>query len=261
MKRYLMVGAPVTGVRTPPLLRAHLAERGVAAEIAVRHLEAGELGAFMAEAAADPALDGLLVTMPHKKRVLAHLDSLTEVAAAAGSVNCVKRLEAGALAGAQFDGVALLRALRAAGVVLEGARVLLLGVGGAGRAIAQAIAAEGCAHLALADRDADLLDAVVRTLRGGTRCPVEAAARLDDGEHDLLINATPLGMAAGDPSPFPRALVERAARVADIVADPARTALQVLAEESGVPLVTGRDMVRGQIAPIADWLLSPDPAQ
>lgn len=261
MKRYVMVGTPVTGVRTPPLLHAHLAERGVTAEIAVRHLEAGELGAFMAEAAADPALDGLLVTMPHKKPITKHLESLTEVAAAVGSVNCVKRLASGALAGAQFDGVALLRALRAAGVALERARVLLLGVGGAGRAIAQAMAGAGCAHLALADRDAVLLDDVVRSLRAQARCPVAAVERLGEGDHDLLINATPLGMVEDDRSPFPRALVARARHVADIVADPARTALQVQAEQCGVPLVTGRDMVRGQIAPIADWLLSPDPAQ
>ena len=84
--------------------------------------------------------------------------------------------------------------------------------------------------------------------------------------HDVLINATPLGMRDGDPSPFDADQVHRAACVADIVADPPRTRLADHARRAGVtlitygptfPHVTLRDMVASQIEPIGAWLLDP----
>lgn len=255
MKRYVMIGAPVTTVRTPPLLEEFLAGQGRPARVEVRHLDPPDLPAFMAAAAADPTLDGLMVTMPHKRAIIPHLAAVSAVAAGAGSVNAVKRLPDGRLAGAQFDGVALVNALLTAGAPVGAARILLAGAGGAGLAIAQAIVAHGCPGLAIAERDAALLERTVAVLAGDARCAVTAW----DGRYagfEVLVNATPLGMRDGDPSPFEAALVARAGWIADIVADPPRTALAALAAAAGRPLVTGRDMVRAQIAPIGNWLLA-----
>ena len=74
-------------------------------------------------------------------------------------------------------------------------------------------------------------------------------------DHDLLVNATPAGMSESDPAPFSERQVRHAACVADIVADPPPTRLAALARRAGTTLVSGRDMVRGQIDPIAHWLL------
>jgi len=256
MKRYVMIGSPVTTVRTPPLLEGFLAERGVEARVEVREVRPDGLAAFMAGAVADRTVDGLMVTMPHKRAIIPHLAAISRVAARAGSVNAAKRLPDGALVGAQFDGVALVNALTTAGVPLASVRILLAGAGGAGLAIAQAIVAHGCAGLAIAERDVALLERTVADLRDESGCPVAIFDEAADGAFDVLVNATPLGMQAGDPSPFAPDLVARARWVADIVADPPRTRLAASAAEVGLPVITGRDMVRGQIAPIGGWLLA-----
>lgn len=260
-RRYVMIGAPVTTVRTPPLLRDVLARLGVDAAVETRHVGADGLDAFMAAARDDPGIDGLLVTMPHKRVVIPHLHAISAVAARAGSVNAVKRLGSGALVGAQFDGVALVDALLSKGVPVGSARVLLAGVGGAGLAIAQAVMAHGCGALAIADRDDALLAAVLGDLPALGDSPVSAPRDTAGGEFDLLVNATPLGMADGDPSPFDAGLVACARWIADIVADPPATRLAAMARRQGATLVTGRDMVRGQVEPIGRWLLAPGTEQ
>lgn len=252
-----MIGAPVTSVRTPPLLEAFLAGRSVPAEITVRHLELEDLPAFMDEVAADRSIDGLLVTMPHKKVVMPHLMTSSPRARQAKSVNAVKRDAAGVLVGAQFDGIGLVNALLARKVDLGKTRVLLAGVGGAGLAIVHALAAHGCARLDLVDPDRAALDQALEALPGRYAVPVSDAVG-GPGSYDLLINATPLGMKADDPSPFAAALVASAGAVADIVVDPNQTQLAALARGAGCVLITGRQMVEGQIAPIGRWLLADD---
>lgn len=256
MRRYVMIGAPVTTVRTPPLLAAFLAAQGAPADVEVQHLEPGDLPAFMAGATADPSLDGLMVTMPHKRSIIPHLAAISAVAARAGSVNAVKRLPGGELVGAQFDGVALIDALLGAGAPVGSSCILLAGAGGAGLAIAQAVVRHGSAGLAVAERDAQLLARTVAGLAGDPRCPVSIFEAGGPARFDVLVNATPLGMKAGDRSPFEASLVSRAGWVADIVADPPRTRLAALAYEAGAALITGRDMVRAQIGPIGRWLLA-----
>lgn len=250
-----MIGAPVTAVRTPALMEAFLAQQGCPARVEVRHLEPTDLAGFMVAATADPSVDGLMVTMPHKRAIVPHLAAISAVAERAGSVNAVKRRADGRLVGAQFDGVALVNALLTAGAPVAGSRILLAGVGGAGLAIAQAIVRHGCVGLSIVERDVALLGRIVADLSSDPGCPVSAAEGLDAGI-DILVNATPLGMRDGDPSPFDAAMAARASWIADIVADPPRTRLAALAHEAGRPLVTGRDMVRGQIAPIGRWLLA-----
>ncbi len=253
-RRYVMIGAPITKVRSPALLEERFATFGIRASVVAQHLEPGELDAFMQAARADPTLDGLLVTMPHKKAVMGYLDRLAPIAQRVGSVNTVRRTPSGGFEGTQFDGPALVNALLAKGVALHDARVLLLGTGGAGLAIAEALAAHGCAALAVDDRDARLVRSTLNTLRDDPACLTQPTRRARTGEYDLLINATPVGMASGDPSPFAPALVALARCVADIVADPGETRLEALARDAGALFVSGRDMVKGQIAPICDWL-------
>lgn len=260
-KRYIMIGAPVTTVRTPPMLESYLRESGVAARVDVRHVDAEDLAAFMDEIRDDLSIDGLMVTMPHKQALLPRLSAVSSVASRAGGVNAAKRLASGELVGAQFDGVALVGAVTKAGAALTESTVLLAGVGGAGLAIAQALAAHGCRKLAIAENNGARLDAALADLcaHGFT----DAAAFAPDGDQrfDVLVNATPLGMRPGDPSPFAEDLVAGARFVADIVADPPQTRLAALTRAAGRKLVTGRDMVGSQIAPIGDWLLSPQTEQ
>jgi len=254
-KRYVMIGAPVTRVRTPPLLKAMLANHGVEAEIETRHVEPGDLAVTVSGIEADTSVDGLLVTMPHKKAILPTLEAVSTTARLVGSVNAVKRAASGRFVGGQFDGVALVNALLAKGVPVATARIFLLGLGGAGLAIAHAIAGHGCQALVIADQDGRLVDAALESLRRDVAARAPAAAGLGRTRFDLLINATPLGMRDGDPSPFAEDLAARTPWIADIVADPSRTSLAALAGRAGATLISGRDMVQEQIEPICRWLL------
>lgn len=261
MKRYIMIGAPVTKVRTPPLLKAFLFGLGTDADIEARPVDTNDLDAFMKAVQDDASIDGLLVTMPHKRAVIPYLEAISTVARQAGSVNSVKRLASGALVGGQFDGAALVNALRAKGARVDEARILLAGVGGAGLAIAQAIATHGCQGLMIADLNSERRDATVAALNGQSRCTVSARRGAGQDTFDLLINATPLGMRDGDPSPFEPELVSQASWIADIVADPPATHLAALARAARITLITGRDMVDGQVKLIGRWLLSQDVEQ
>ncbi|MCF3931992.1 hypothetical protein L1787_01015 [Acuticoccus sp. M5D2P5] len=252
-RHYLMVAAPITSVRTPPLLEAWFAARGIPARCDVRHVELADLDALMDEVRADETLDGLMVSMPLKRAMLPLLDSVSETARAVGSVNAVKRVGARGLVGDQFDGIALARAVAARGVDLAAARVTLAGVGGAGLAIALAFAEAGCTALTLVDTEHGRLAEAAALLK---RPPSMLAPGDPRPAADILINATPLGMAADDPSPFSAEEVGAAALVADIVAVPNETRLADLARTMAVPLVSGYDMVTFQIDPIGAFLTS-----
>ena len=256
-KRYIMIGAPVTSVRTPPLLKACLASLGVSAEIEVCHLEPEDLPGFMQDVADDRTVDGLLVTMPHKKAIMPFVQNHAASARQASSANAVKRLGSGSLACAQFDGVGLVNAVLAKDVALEKARVLLAGVGGAGLAIAHAIATHGCKRLDLIELNHALLDQALRALNAVHNVPVSDKPQ-PQAAYDLLINATPLGMNLTDEPPFNRDVIAEAGAVADIVADPNETQLANLVRSEGRLLITGREMVQGQVQPIGQWLLTDD---
>lgn len=254
IRRYIMIGAPVTSVRTPPLLSARLEDLGVRATVEAVHVEPQDLARFVRDMRADPTIDGLLVTMPHKRAVYALVDELAPPARQAGGVNTVKRLGE-RLLGAQFDGIALRSAVTAAGADLAAATVLLAGLGGAGLAIAHALSGR-CGRLIVSETDPARLEAVLPALPDAqVLAPGQVPAA------DVLVNATPLGMAPDDPSPFPEEWIEEAGVVADIVADPNATRLAAQARAADTPLVTGRMMVQHQIAPIADWLLNEEIAQ
>ncbi len=255
-RRYIMIGAPVSTVRTPPLLRAYLATRGWHADVSAVEVAPDELVEFVCRVRADETIDGLLVTMPHKRPLVPLLDGLSNNARLAGSVNAVKRTASGQLVGAQFDGIALLRTLTANGAAMASGRVLIAGLGGAGEAIAHTFAARGCQNLAISDIDPQRAASVLERVRVHAICPV-AIAEPDQGSYEVLVNATPLGMRPDDPSPFPDDLVERATWVADIVADPPQTRLAEAVRQAGKRLITGRQMVEGQIEPIGDWLRAP----
>ena len=229
---------------------------GIVAEVQTRHVESASLSSFMQDVRQDLAIDGLLVTMPHKRAVTCWLDRLTETARRLGSVNAVKRLGGYGLVGAQFDGGALVAALAKQGVEIVGKRVGLVGTGAAGAAIAEAVAQAAPQHLNLVDIDhARARDLAVAVMRWTGSTHVDATAVIAPNV-DILINASPLGMTFGDPSPVPATLLRADMVVADIVADPPQTQLAALATTAGALLVTGRQMVEAQIEPIARWLVS-----
>lgn len=155
---------------------------------------------------------GANVTMPHKAAVMALLDRVADEAAEVAAVNTIVVADDG-LQGHNTDVAGFARALR--DVVpggVAGASVLLVGAGGAGRAAASALAREGVAHIAVADKtSADAAPVVALLDRMGGQVEAESMALGDVSValvagSDLIVNATPLGMAGG--GKVPRVLVD-----------------------------------------------------
>ncbi len=196
---------PSRGARSPLLWDAAFDRLAIAGRMVPVDIDAGGLPALMRALDADPDVIGGAVTMPHKGAVIEHLSAISAIADAAGAVNCLARATRGGhgFVGENTDGIAALRSIERVLGDLSAARVLLLGAGGAGSAVAAAVAgALGPAgSLVVANRDPRTRDALVGRLRAGGATTVSAApgwpvADVDPGgTFDVIINATSLGFA------------------------------------------------------------------
>jgi shikimate dehydrogenase len=198
---------------------------------------------------------GLSVTMPHKAAIIPALDEVTPTAATLGAVNCVHR-QGDVLIGDSTDGPGFLDALRQdEGFDPAGRRCVVLGAGGAARAVVHALAEAGAVEVVVINRTADrgaqaaaLAGAVGRT--GDARTCVPAA--------DLVVNATSVGMGAtivtldgGHPAvplPVDADLLHEGQVVVDLVYHPIRTPFLEAARERGAVGVTGLGMLIHQAA-------------
>lgn len=191
-------------------------------------------------------IDGLSVTMPHKEDVAAALDRLSPTAARLRSVNCVHR-DGGELVGESTDGSGFIDALRNdEGFDPSGSRCVVVGAGGAARAVVLALAEAGAADVAVVNRTPERADAAA-ALAG----PVGRVTAVDVvAEADLVVNATPVGMAECDPdsSPVPAGLLRPGQVVVDLVYSPLRTPLLEAARRRGATAVTGLGMLIHQAA-------------
>jgi shikimate dehydrogenase len=144
-------------------------------------------------------LAGVNVTVPHKERVMEFLDEIDPEARFIGAVNTVVNRE-GRLTGCNTDGRGFMRSLEEAGVSAAGRKILIIGAGGASRAVGYYLAKEASA-LSIFDIDRPKLKKLVMDLKS-VNAGVKAARDLGGaGGFDIVINATPLGLKAGDPLP------------------------------------------------------------
>lgn len=141
---------------------------------------------------------GINLTMPHKVNVLRHMDELSEAARVIGAVNTVVCREDGTMFGENTDGKGFVQSLRDAGIALEGARVCLLGAGGAARSIGVECALAGAGKIVVINRDAGRGAALAQVIRDNTSAeaafvPWNGPTRIPEGT-DILINATCVGL-------------------------------------------------------------------
>jgi shikimate dehydrogenase len=192
---------------------------------------------------------GFSVTIPHKVAVIPLLDDVEPTARHIGAVNTIV-VERGRLIGSNTDASGALRALEEGGVALKGARLLLLGSGGAARAIAFALATRGeLDRLTILGIDERERRALAGDLRAKTALRVEDAA-LDEGalhkaldDHRILVHSTPLGMHPKvDDSCVPAHLLHRDLAVMDVVYNPRETRLLREARAVGCRTIPGLEM-------------------
>ncbi len=191
---------------------------------------------------------GLNITMPHKSTVIKHLDRVDLSAQIVNSVNTVLNKE-NLLFGFNTDGVGALKALKENGVELKGRKVLLLGAGGAARAIAYTMAKEAD-ELAVLNRTVKQAQALAKLLEKsfnkkistGSLSPTDIQSNLKDS--DILINATSVGMKPrAEESPVPLKLLRSNLAVMDIVYNPLETKLAKDAKAAGARVVSGVEML------------------
>ena len=192
-------------------------------------------------------LSGLNITVPHKERVKPLLDALTEDAALIGAVNTIQ-VSGGRLVGHNTDGRGFLRSLRLeTGFRPKGKTALIVGCGGAARAVAFNLALAGAGTVLLHDVDRKKAAKLANDLKGGTpvRSRALSADELQRGaeEAHCLINATPLGLRQGDPLPIPREIIHAEHLVCDLVYNPPRTPLLRSAQMKGAFTLSGIGML------------------
>jgi shikimate dehydrogenase len=196
--------------------------------------------------AAVPALGlaGLNVTMPHKEDVAGACDELTADAAALRSVNTVVARPGGRTLGDSTDGPGFLDALADEGIPVAGQPVLVLGAGGAARAVVLALGRAG-ADVTVAARRPDAAADAASLAPGAHAAPLGAA---DASAFTVVVNATPLGMSGGDPLPVDPGALHTGQAVVDLVYHPADTPLLTAARAQGAQAVNGLGMLLHQAA-------------
>lgn len=192
---------------------------------------------------------GASVTIPHKVAAVPFLDSVEPTASHIGAINTIVAA-GGVLTGYNTDATGALRALREGGVALNGRQVVMLGSGGAARAIAFALGAEtGIDHLTILGIDEQERAVLVRDLRSKTGMAVQESL-LDEGmlrkvlpDTHVLIHCTPMGMSPKvHQTAVPAALLHPGLTVMDIVYNPRDTQLLKDAKVAGCRVIPGIEM-------------------
>jgi shikimate dehydrogenase len=247
-----IIGNPVRHSLSPPMHAAALRRLGLDARYLPFEIAPGQVRDVL-RALAPLGFWGINVTIPYKERVLRLLDEVRPQAAAIGAVNTVV-VRQGRLIGHNTDAEGFRRALEnEGGAEIRGRTVLLLGAGGAARAVAFACLESGCGSLLIANRTV----ARARRLRRALleRFPEARIAVVAGGKSaftaqaagsDVIVNTTPLGTRPADPLPVPRGALRRGQVVMDIVYRPRVTQLLAAAAAAGARPVDGLAMLLHQ---------------
>ena len=212
-------------------------------------------------------IKGLNVTMPHKNAVMKHLDETDPTAMSIGAVNTILN-DKGRLIGYNTDGIGALKALKENGVSLNGNKMLLLGAGGAGKAIASH-AAQEVEELKILNRTIqkakDLAEVLCKKfgkkIEGNSLSAKTIKKELEDA--DIVVNATSVGMHPNDDqSLIDPSWLRPDICVMDIVYNPVETKLTLDAKSVGAKVVSGVEMLVYQgVASFEIWTDHPAPVK
>ena len=241
------LGYPTESFTAPMIYNPWFAHRGINAVVVPMGVKAEHYAAFLRPLFSLSNIRGALVTMPHKVTTAGMLDRVSTAVEIAGSCNAILRCPDGSLQGEMFDGVGFTRAAKAQGFTFAGADCLIVGAGGVGSAIAAAIAPERPASIALYDIREGAAEALAARLRRHYPGLDVRLGGNDPAGCGLVVNATPLGMAEGDPLPFDPDRLSPDALVGDVVLGAGVTPLLQAASRHDCRTLVGTDMLFEQI--------------
>jgi shikimate dehydrogenase len=251
--RFGLIGRDVNYSLSPRIFEWALDECGLQGDYEILNLESAAVPLFLRTEAA--RFDGLNVTIPHKGVVAANCDRLEIDAAAARAANAI-RFERGELVGGNTDVAGFRGALELLlGCVNDPKRSLVLGAGGAARAVLVALAKRGFGDVTIAVRDVTRATLELESIE---RAGFQIVTLTDMGSmlepFDLIVQATPVGSVKCPGSPIPRdARLSDHAVVMDLIYAPRETELLRLANAQGVRTMNGLPMLIGQALAAFEW--------
>lgn len=248
-----ILGDPIAQVRSPQFLSQILARRGINAIVPPMHVKPADLAAVVGVLRTTQNVAGIVVTIPHKVTCLAHCDEVSERAAFVGSVNIIRKTAEGKLIGDNVDGIGYLDGIATEGGQVKGKRFLLVGVGGAGSAVAFEVLQRGASYLAIHDLNTERRDAIIQSLAKQFPNKVGIGSP-DPTGFDFVANVTPVGMKEGDPYPVDVAKLKASQFVADAITRPEVSPMVVYARELGCNTMVGEGMFNAEAEILVDFM-------
>lgn len=252
-----IVGDPINQVRSPEMVTWAFHQRGMDAIVVPLHVRSDDFDRMMPALMHLANFEGFILTVPFKARALKFADRVGAQGRLLGSINQLVRRADGGWSGDMFDGMGCVAAFRCRNVWIHGKRLMLIGLGGAGSAIATAMAAERPAFMRIYDLDpARCAQAKDHIEHISPSTEVQIGQPIVDGM-DMLLNASPVGMLNDPNLPISASTLPPHLVVFDAITKPEDTPLLRLAIACGCTVIRGREMMNGQIAKLVDGFLDP----
>ena len=237
------IGYPTHSFKSPMIYNPYFEHVGVNAIVVPFGCKPEDYPAFLKSVFSLTNIRGALITMPHKVVTVGLLDEVTPTVKVAGACNAVKRLPDGRLVGDQFDGAGFVRGVQRKGLQLAGARVLVVGSGGVGCAIAASLSGAGIGAIALYDMNPASSEALGERIKTSYPQIAVSTGSNDPAGFDLVVNATPMGMNEGDALPMDVSRLDARTFVGEVVMRTEMTAFLNAAKARGCTVQVGSDML------------------
>jgi shikimate dehydrogenase len=244
---YAIIGDPVAHVRTPMAFNDYFAARNIDAVCLPVHIGRNDLPRGWAGLQSIVNLDGFIVTAPHKAESARLCDRLEGDGVHTKVVNAVRREPDGSFSGTLLDGRGFVSGLIKQGHQISGRRIYMAGAGGAGTALAYALADAGAGALTIHNRTRSKAEKLVADVGEAYPAIEVRVGTADASRHDIVVNATSLGLQPDDGHSFNLASADPSALVAEVVMKPDMTPLLIAAERRGHAIHFGIHMLNSQL--------------
>lgn len=214
---FQILADPIAQVRAPEVFNHVFQRFGIDAVLVPAQVAAADFAGYVNNTLRARNVDGLWLSIPHKTAMVGLLDRCDPLGRLVGAVNAVRRNADGSIEGALFDGLGFVKALDHFGLPIADRRALIIGAGGAGVAIAAALAQRGAGMLALYDSAPGRAEQVAARLRRDFQAQAVALDQPDPTGCHLVVQATPQGLHDSDPLPLDVTALAPETAVVDIL--------------------------------------------
>lgn len=248
---------PSTHLRTPSFFNPLMEEQRRNAVLVPWQVSPENLPQVWEALRISESVAGVIVTIPHKTSVAGLCDRLEGAAKFLNVANVARKTDDGQFIGHMYDGPGYLQGLKSQGHEMRGRSVLLLGAGGAATGIAHSMVEEGVARLTIANRTRAKAKALADALNAEFGADIVSEGEAAGGDHDVIINATSVGLKESDPLPIDPETIRPDALVGEVIMQPDITPLLLASAARGCQIHKGKFMILGQTQLLAEFILGP----